>query len=92
MDAQKYLVVIENPGISICYTGIFHLAMFSIQPFSKEMNFPSPELPGEPALLTGSELGFREMGVQFYTKLCESSAALNTSCPGFSWNRVLIFF
>lgn len=51
------------------------------------MNLPSPELSGEPALLTGYELGFREMGVQFYTELCENSAALNTSCPGSSWEE-----
>lgn len=91
-DTQNYLEAIENPRISICCARIFHPAMFSIQPFSKQMNLPSPELSGEPALLTDCELDFREMGVQFYTKLCKNSAALNTSCPGFSWDRVLIFF
>lgn len=92
VDTQNYLEAIENPRISICCARIFHSAMFSTQPFSKQMNLPSPELSGEPALLMGYELGFREMGLQFYTKLCKNSAALNTFCPGFSWGRILIFF
>lgn len=87
VDTQKYLEAIENPRISICSVRIFHPAMYSIQHFSQQMNLPSPELSGEPALLTGYELGFREMGVQFYTELCENSAALNTSCPGISWEE-----
>lgn len=85
MDTQKYLEAIENTRIFICSARIFHSAMFSIQPFSKQMNLSSPELSGEPALSTGSELDFRKMGVQFYIELRENSVALNTSCGLYSW-------
>lgn len=87
MDTHKYLEAIENTRISICSVRILRSAVFSIQPFSKQMNLPSPELSGELTLSPGSELDFRKMGVQFYIGLCENSVALNASCS--LYNRFL---
>jgi len=79
VDTQKNLEAIENTRISICSARIFHSAVTGTQPFSKQTNLPSPELSGELALLMGSELDFRKMGVQSHDELCENSVTLNTS-------------
>lgn len=78
VDSQKYLEAIENTRISLCSAGIFHSAVFDIQPFSNHTSLPSPELASELALLMGSELDCGKMGV--HNEPCENPVALNTSC------------